>query len=142
MTDIAVFTQPFAAEDLSWNLTPRWGGFVAQGTIDVTKFNAAQTYPNGYIPSGAILGVVTAGGLLAPYLDAAVDGTQTAVGILAASVQVLQPTGVAKAKVGVAYMVHGIISQARLPFTVGNQALGGYIDANGRTDLKLIYFAA
>lgn len=142
MTDISVFVQPFQAEDLSWDLTPPDGGFIQQGVIDVSLFTAAQHYANGYIPSGTILGIKTTGGKLGPYLDAAADGTQTAVGILRASIQVVQPTGVAKTLIGAAYLVHGIVSVARLPFLVGTQPLGGYIDAAAKTDLKLVYFAA
>ena len=142
MTDISVFTQPLQAENLAWDLTPPHGGFDAQGVIDVTSLTAAQHYPNGFLPSGTVLGIITASGMLGPYLDAAADGRQTAVGILKASVQILKPDFTAKAKVGCAYRVHGIVSSGKLPLTVGTAANGGYIDANGKTDLKLIYFAA
>lgn len=143
MTDFSVFTTPFQFEDLSWDLTPPENGWVLGGTLDISKFTAAQHFPNGYIPSGTVLGVVTASSLLGPYLDAAVDGTQTAVGILRQSVQVTHLIGGSnRAKIGCAYLVHGMVSVAKLPFTVGNAAAGGYIDANGKADLKQIYFAA
>jgi len=142
MTDIAVYTQPFQSENLEWDLTPPENAWALNGTLDVSLFNAAQHYPNGFIPSGTVLGKKTAGGALGPYLDTAVDGTQTAVGILRASIQVLQPNGTAKTKVGVGYMVHGLVSASKLPLTSGTAALGGYIDANGQADLKLVYFAA
>jgi hypothetical protein len=142
MTDITVFSLPEQVENLSWDLTPPHGGFDQNGTLDITKFTQAQHFPNGYIPSGTVLGIVTASGLLGPYLDAASDGTQTAVGILKASVTVVQINGAVKAKVGCAYRVHGMVSAAKLPFTSGTAAAGGYLDTNGRADLKLIYFAA
>lgn len=143
MTDISVFSTPFQAENLSWDLSSPGVPYVESGTLDVSLFNAAQHFPNGFIPSGTVLGKVTAGGALGPYLDTAGDGRQTAVGVLRASVQVLQPTGVAKTKIGVAVMkAFGVISVSKLPFTSGTAALGGYIDAAGQTDLKSLFFAA
>ena len=143
MTDISVFSQPFQAENLSWDLSSPGVPYVESGTIDVSLFNAAQHFANGFIPSGTVLGKVTATGSLGPYLDAASDGRQTAVGILRASVQVLQPTGVAKTKIGVAVMkAFGVVSLSKLPFTSGTAALGGYLDAAGQTDLSRIFVAA
>jgi hypothetical protein len=142
MTDIAVHSQAFQVEDLSWDLTPPDGGFDDQGTLTVANFTQAQHFPNGYIPSGTVLGIVTATGELGPYLDAAVDGRTTAVGILKASVTVVNPDGSLKTKVGAAFRVHGIVKKSRLPFTSGNAANGGYIDAAGQANLPLIYFKA
>lgn len=143
MTDISVYQQTFPTENLSWDLSNLEVPYVDGGTIDVTKFTQAQHFPNGFIPSGTVLGKVTASGLLAPYLDAATDGTQTAVGILRASVSVVQLNGSLKAKVGVAVLkAWGVVSVGKLPFTSASAAAGGYIDANGQADLPHIHFAA
>lgn len=145
MTDISVFTQNVQAENLSWDLTPPKGRFIQQGTIAVAAFTQAQHFANGYIPSGTVLALGNAStynGLLVPYLDAGSNGAAVAVGILAASITVVQINGVLKAKVGVGYMVHGVVSASKLPFTSGTAAAGGYLDADAQTDLKLIYFAA
>lgn len=100
-------------------------------TLDITKF-AADRYPNGYIPSGTLVGKITATGLYGPYDDAAVDGTQTAVGILFNSENVR--TGQTQATNAI--LVHGFVEKARLPFTSGK----GFADANGIADLKNIIF--
>lgn len=145
MTDISVFTQQVQGEDLSWDLTPDEDqAFVPGGTIDVSLFTQAQHFPNGYIPSGTVLGKVTATGLLGPYLDTATDGRQTAVGILRASVQVVRyGTGALKTKVGVAVMkAFGVVDTTKLPFTSTNAANGGFLDANGQADLPRIHFTA
>jgi len=144
MTDISIYTNPVQAEHLSWVLTPPDGGFDQNGTLSIAAFNATQHYPNGYIPSGTVLGRITATGLLGPYLDSALDGRQTAVGILKATVSAIAPNtnGQVKVKVGCAYRVHGMVSAAKLPLTSGTAALGGYIDAASKVDLPLIYFAA
>ena len=144
MTDISVSSQPFQFEDLSWDLTPVDGGFVIQGVLDTSLLNAGQHYPQGYLKSGFVLGKVTASGLLGPYLDAAGDGRTKAVGILRASVRIVRfdGTGSVIPKVGVAALVHGKVDPTKLPFTSGNAAAGGYLDANGQADLPLIYFGA
>lgn len=146
MTDIGVFTQPVQAEDLSWDLTEPNQGYDKGGTLAVAAFTQAQHFPNGYIPSGTVLCKFTSGGnsgLLGPYLDGATAGQGTAEGILKATIQVVQVNGALKAKVGCAYRkAFAVVSQARLPFTSGTAAAGGYLDAAGIADLPLIYFDA
>lgn len=143
MTDIAVYTTSVQAENLSWDLSNPGVAYVESGTLDLTAFNAGQHYPNGYIPSGTVLGKITASGKLGPYLDTAVDGRTTAVGYLQASVPVTLPNGTVKTVSGCAVLrAFGVVSVAKLPFTSGTAALGGYIDANGQTDLAKIFHAA
>jgi hypothetical protein len=60
MTDIGVYTTALQAEDLSWDLSNPGVPYVEGGTLDITLFTQAQHYPNGYIPSGTVLGKVTA----------------------------------------------------------------------------------
>ena len=95
-------------------------------TLDVSKFTAATHYPDGYIPSGIVLGKVTATGLYGPYDNAASDGRQTAAGILFSSLPVDGNT-----KIGGALVVHAFIDAAKLPANSG-------LDTAGRTDLPLI----
>jgi hypothetical protein len=143
MTDISVQSQPFQFEDLSWDLTPVDGGFVISGVLDTSLLTQAQHYPNGYVKSGFVLGKVTSGGLLGPYLDAASDGRTKAIGILRASIRVVRfGDGSLIPKVGVSALVHGKVDPTKLPYTSGGAAAGGYLDANGQADLPLIYFGA
>lgn len=146
MTDIAVYTQTEQAENLSWDLGGPHQGYASDGVLAVAAFTAAQHYANGYIPSGTVLALGTSGtysGLLVPYLGAGSAGAATAVGILKASVQVVQSNGTAKSKAGCAFWVaYRPVSVSKLPFTSSNAAAGGYIDADGKADLPLIYFAA
>lgn len=143
MTDISVFTTSFAAEDLSWDLSPDHDATYKKGdTLDVSLFTQAQHFAKGFIPSGCALGRKTSGGLLGPYLDAASDGTQTCVGLLAASIQVVRSRdGSLKTKVGCAVVkAFAVVATSRLPFNSTNQALGGYLDANAKADLPLIFW--
>lgn len=143
MTDFAVSpAQAFTFENLEWDYTPQHGGFVLAGTLDVASLTSGQHYANGYVASGLVLAKRTSDGLLVPYLDAsATAGVNVAFGILRASVPVTRLVGGGnRTKIGVAVLRHGIVATNKLPFTVGNAAAGGYLDANGQADLKLIDF--
>ena len=146
MTDITVFSQAVQAEDLSWDLTPEPDAtYQPGGTLDVSLFNQAQHFPNGYIPSGCVLALKTATNTLGPYLSSGTGGLQTPVGLLRATVQVVQPNafGQLKTKIGVGLVkAFAVVSQSKLPFNSTNQALGGYLDSATKTALPLIFWEA
>ena len=140
MTSIAVTSTTFQVENRSWLLSPHGTdpGTTPSVTLDVSKFTAGTHYPNGYIPSGCLLGLITATGLYGPYDDAQTDGTQTAKGILFSSVTVINTAnGQTLAKVSSGMLVHGFVSKSKLPFQSGK----GFADANGIADLPLIYWS-
>lgn len=135
------------AENLEWDLTPPHGRVVMAGTLAVASLTAAQHYPDGYVKSGMILSLATTGGnsgLLVPYLNAATAGLgDVATGVLVASVPITRAIGGSnRTKVGVALMIRGVVSQSKLPYTSGNAAAGGYIDATGKTDLPAVLWMA
>lgn len=136
MTDISVVTTSWQVEDRQW-LSSDFGVDEPRSiTLDVSLFTAATHYPDGFIKSGIILGRISSGGLVGafgPYLDAASDGRQTAVGVLFSSVKVPNVLNTA-IDVGAAMMEMGLLVEAKLPIANGATG-GGYIDANGKTDL-------
>lgn len=148
MTDFVVSPNTaMVAENLEWDYTPSTHRFVVPGTLAVASLTQAQHYPDGFVKSGMILALATTGthtNLLVPYLNAASAGTgDVALGVLAASVPVTRAYGgTNRQRIGVAVLVHGIVSVSKLPYTVGNAAAGGYLDATGRTDLPMIYWTA
>jgi len=96
MTDISVTTTQFQVEKRSW-LIPQPGGvgfgFTESGVLDVSTLTAATHYPNGYVPSGLVLGVITASSdanhtVYGAYDDTAVDGRAVAAGILFSYVRI------------------------------------------------------
>lgn len=137
MTDISVTKTSYQVEDRQWLASPHGTGpgETPSVTISVAAFTAGTHYPNGYLPSGTILGKITATGLYGPYSDAASDGTQTAAGILFGSLPIVSASGTAT-KVGGAIVKHGHVTQSKLPFQSGT----GSIDAAGKADLPLIEF--
>lgn len=142
MTDISVSRTAYQVERRSWLLSEHGTepGTTPNATLDVSAFNAATHYPNGYLLSGIVLGKITATGLYGPYVDAAVDGTGTAAGLLFASLPIPNALDLTK-DVGGAILVHGFVNPAKLPIAA-NAAGGGFLDANGRGDLKLIHFSS
>lgn len=96
-------------------------------TLDGDAFTT--TFADGVVPSGVVLGRITASGLFAPYAPAATDGTETAVGHLLNTL-----TGVeagTRTSTGVYYV--GRVYRDLLPASSG-------IDAAAETDLARITY--
>lgn len=108
-------------------------------TLDPALFTAGTHYPNGYLPSGTVVGIKTATGMAGPYDDAASDGRQTAYGITYGDARFVLDNGATDTKVGISVVVYdAIVSKGKLPFQSGT----GFADAAGITDLKNITFVA
>ena len=123
--DISVTSTSTQVEDRSWLASDFGTDEPRNITLDVSAFTAGTHYPNGYIPSGTVVGKITASGLYGPYDNAASDGTEVAAGLLFSSVKV------GTADVGAAMMDMGLVISAKLPFQSGT----GSIDTAGKTDL-------
>lgn len=133
MTDIAVETQTYLPADRPWLLFESSGPNqpvpTDAGVLNFALFTAGTHYPNGFLPSGLVLGRVTTGGRLGPYDNTATDGRQTAVGFLYNSTRVPSDTS---RKVAAAIVdVFAVVSESRLPSGHG-------LDAAGKVDLPLI----
>lgn len=135
MTDIAVTSSAYQVDDRQWLLTELVGHQQSVATtfvtLDFTKFTANTHYPNGYIPSGTVVGRVTSGGRGGAYDDGASDGRETAVGFLYNAITVPADTST---KVAAAVVdCFAVIDASKLPASSG-------LDAAGRADLPLIKF--
>jgi len=138
-TDISVQSTSYQTEKRSWLLS-EWGqgpGENPSVTVDISAFTAGTHYPNGFIPSGTAVGVVTATSdanhtTVGPYDNAAVDGRQTCVGLLHSAVKVPNLADTTK-DAGGALVKCGFIKLSKLPFA---------LDAAGQADLKLCDFTA
>src|SRR5690242_10405842 len=141
-SDITVGSTSYQVERRGWLWGPHGTepGATPSITLDITTFTAGTHYPNGYIPSGCALAKITASGLYGPYDSGAADGRQTPANgafLLFSSVRVLNPSGVALAKVGAAGLVHGFVDPTRLPFASG----AGFAAAAFKTAMPLIFWA-
>ncbi len=96
-------------------------------TVDTALFPAGAK-ANGYVPSGVLLGRVTATGLYGPYDSAATDGRQTLRGILFQAID----THNGDQQFGTAILVHGYVFGRKLP---GGAAAATAVEAN----LKAVY---
>jgi hypothetical protein len=115
----------------------RWvgnGGEPAMKPVSVVLDKSAftTTFANGYIPAGVVLGRVTATGMCVPYSNAAADGSETAIGLLFTDVP-YDRDGAAGDDLGAPMFTAGEVLVDFLPTSNG-------LDANARTDLKLIRF--
>lgn len=125
--DISVRSETFGVEDRSWLGSAHGTEATRSITLDVSAFTEATHFPDGYIPSGTVVGEITATGLYGPYDDAALDGREVAAGFLFNSVKV--STG--GADVGAPLLEHGMVVEAKLPANSGYDAAAG-TDMAGR----------
>lgn len=134
MPDISVRSTDYLPVDRPWLLFEATGPLQSVptdfGVLDFSLFTANLHYPDGFLPSGLVLGRVTTGGRLGPYSDAASDGRQTAVGFLYNATRV--PAGDLTRKVSAAIVdTFAVVSASRLPANHG-------LDAAARVDLPFI----
>lgn len=113
--DISVRTVGFGVEDRSWLGSAHGTDATRTITLDVSTFDEATYFPDGYIPSGIVLGRITASGMFGPYDDAASDGREVAAGFLFNSVNVTE----GGANVGAPLLEHGMVIEAKLPANSG-----------------------
>lgn len=97
------------------------------GTLDGDLFPAA-TFPDGLVPSGVVVGRVTATGLLGPYDNGVGDGRETAAGHVVSD-QVVRPGS----RNDVALFTHGAVIRNALPANAG-------LDAAAEADLRHIRY--
>lgn len=105
-------------------------------TLDVSTFLAAHVTAKGALPSGTVLGKITATGKYGPYDDAAVDGRAVAAGFLLNTTKISDATGsnlATAADVGAALVWEGIVKESFLPAFAGTTL--GELDAAARTDM-------
>lgn len=136
-TDISLQTTTYQVGNKQWLLQePK---VKLNATLDISKFTAGTHFPNGFIPSGTVVGKLTSGGKMGPYSDAASDGTQTAYGVTYGDARVVRQNGTNSTQVTISVVVaDAIISAGKLPFQSGT----GSIDAAGKADLAQIRWEA
>jgi hypothetical protein len=128
--DLSLRSETHGQDDQSWII--QCDPSTNKGIIlDISAFTEATHYPDGYLKSGIALGKITSGGLYAPYVTAAVDGTGVLAGFLYAAVDVRSTTDM-----GGALMRQGVVNETRLLAIVANAATGGgFIDTTGKADV-------
>lgn len=132
MTNIFVRTiGTFGGENRSWLLSDFGNepNEMPSVTLDISKFTAGTHYPNGYIPSGMVLGKVTSTGRYGPYDSTASDGRQTPAGFLFGSL----PTGSGAPLLSGALVQMAQVDAAKLPSNSG-------LDTGARTALSRVIF--
>jgi hypothetical protein len=134
--DISVRKTDFQVENRSWLLGPDGTrpGDNPTVALDVSKFDEETHYPNGFIPSGIVLGKVTAGGKYGPYDPDASDGRQVAAEHLFSSVAVAAGATI----VAGAGLHKGEVDPTRLPIASGHP---GALDDAARLHLFRITYS-
>jgi hypothetical protein len=117
---LPITTEVFSAsEDQSWLGSAHGTNECDPVTLNADLFLAA--FPTGVVPSGVVVGKITATGLYAPYTDAATHGagTDTAAGHLFTTVDLGGTTAAAVDRVAGALYWHGEVVESKLPTNHG-----------------------
>ncbi|MEU7905307.1 head decoration protein [Actinoplanes sp. NPDC049118] len=112
--DISVKTISYPVEDRAWLGSAHGTDCTESITVATSEFTRTTHYPNGAIPSGMPVALITSGdkaGLYGPYGPTETNGQQHLAGHLFSSIRV-PDNG---ANVGAALLWHGAIVIARLP---------------------------
>lgn len=136
--DISVTSTSYQVENREWLASDFGTDEPRNITLDSSTLTSGTHYPNGYLPSGTVLGKITANGLYTVYDNAAADGTQTAVGVLFSAVKI--PTN-GTTDVAGAMLEMALIVEAKMPFGggAGQTDATGKIDSAGKVDLVSWY---
>jgi hypothetical protein len=116
----------FLNDDRSWIRRREGYDDMQSITLDLTTFVLATHYPNGFIPSGIVLGKITATGLYGIYATGALDGRQAARGFLGAAVDMTAVPATNKSVSSLFW--RGTVKETRLPANNG-------LDAAAKVDL-------
>lgn len=122
---MAKFAEPigFFAENRAWLRTPHGTDDNAKSnvTLNTTLFPEALLLNEKYIPSGTVIGKVTATGEYGAFDAAASDGREVAAGILFNTRSLSEADG--DNRIFDAMLVHGGVTVSRLPHKTGAGAL-------------------
>lgn len=133
--DLSTRVRSYGVEDRSWLASGHGTEAMSDTgvTLDLSLFTPQATYypaPGNFIKSGLVLAKVTATGLFGPYVPAATDGRQTAVGLLFDTIEISIFT--TATKFGAPLFRHGFVHASHAS-VVG-------LDAAARTAMPLIVF--
>jgi Bacteriophage lambda head decoration protein D len=124
--DLTVKTTSYLNDSKAW-----LGSAHAVDTAESVTLDAATilaVFTDGEVPSGVVLGKITASGKYGPYSNGAADGRQTATGHLLNRVKVTSGQNAAGAMIW-----HGQVVEAKLPTNHG-------LDAAAKAELPHIHY--
>ena len=130
-TELAQTSTAYASEDRRWLASDHGQDTNRPVTLNGDLF-AAGPFPDGRVPSGQVIGIVTATGLAGPYDNAAADGREVAAGHLL-NTEIVGAAAGAGRRVSTAVVTHGVVNRNLLPAGAG-------LDAGAEADLKHIRY--
>ena len=120
MSDIAISKTTVAVPDRSWLRNPQLAGQALSGVAEVSAFNQAAHWPDGFLLGGLLIGQQTDTGEVGPFTPGGSGGLQTLTGIVIGGfkIRLLSTGSPAAARVTGAYIPVGTPIQliaSRLP---------------------------
>lgn len=133
---IQITSDSWGVDSRDWLLARKGFDTCRSETADLSLFTTGLGFSNP-IPSGTVLGKVTATGLIGPYNPDGADGRQTAVGHLFNPLRLQDAEGNAFTRAPCTVLWEGIVRRDNLPTFSGDE---GELDAAAEVDLKFIRY--
>ena len=105
-------TESYGTSDMSWLGSAEGLGEARTEKLDISAFDAEDHYPDGYLPSGLPVALVSS--VLVPY--DATEGTTTGAGVLAGFLLTDQSTDGVE-DIAVPLLDHGRVRVSKVPIT-------------------------
>jgi hypothetical protein len=136
----AITTDSWGVDSKGWLLAKKGMDTCRSITLNLALFVSGDGFTST-IPSGTVLGKVTASGLYGPYSDALTGGQEIATGLLFDGVRLADSMGNAFTVAGAAMLWEGIVRRDNLPgLKLPLPTARGKLDAAAEVDLKFIRF--
>jgi hypothetical protein len=135
--NLAITEESWGADSKDWLATRKGFDTARSITLNLALFTEALGFET-FIPSGTVVGKVTASGLYGPYDPDGADGRQTAEFHLLNAVSLTNHAGgVSTYRAGATGLWEGVVIESKLPvFGAGE----GDIDAAAKVELKFIRY--
>jgi hypothetical protein len=131
-----ITTDSWGVDSKGWLLAKKGMDTCRSITLNLALFLLADGFSQ-FIPSGTVLGRVTATGLYAPYDNAAATGVEVSRGHLFDGVRLADSEGNAFSVSGAALFWEGIVRRDKLPVFTGTK---GELDSAAEVDMPSIRY--
>ena len=135
---VNITTESWSVDSKEWLATRKGFDTCRSVTLDLSLFTSGDGCgADDYIPSGTVIGLVTASGLYGPYNPTATDGTETAAGHIFEAARITDSDKNAFTRAVVPMLWEGVVIASKLLVFSGAK---GEIDTAGKADLTHVRY--
>lgn len=135
---VNITNESWSVDSKEWLATRKGFDTCRSVTLDLSLFTTGDGFgADDYIPSGTVIGLVTATGLYGPYDPTASDGTETAAGHIFEAARMSDSDKNSFTRSVVPMLWEGVVIESKLPAFSGSK---GEIDSAAKGDLTHVRY--